>query len=287
MRRPRALSPGDDVVVIAPSGLVPRPEALGGMAWLSVRYRVQWNAGILDRTGYLAGYDARRARELAEAFRRGARAVFCARGGYGAMRILEAASFGDDPPWLVGFSDVTALHVEGQRHGVCTLHAPNVSGLQGAPPSDRLRLLDLLEGRAVDPWSGLRRLHGDARCVRGPAFGGNLALLHALAVNERWRPPRGAIVFLEDVTEKPYRVDRMLTSLRLGGWFDGVTGIVLGGFTKCETGPDGVTVLDVLTERTRDLGVPVLAGAPFGHDKENAPFVLGAEVTLDRHTVSF
>jgi muramoyltetrapeptide carboxypeptidase len=106
--------------------------------------------------------------------------------------------------------------------------------------------------------------------------GGNLALVHAMAAAGRLALPEGAILALEDVTEAPYRVDRMLTSLQLGGQLARASAIVFGGFDRCLPGPDGRTVNDVLEERTRALGVPVLAGAPFGHGAENEAFVVGA-----------
>ncbi len=115
--------------------------------------------------------------------------------------------------------------------------------------------------------------------------GGNLALVHALAAAGRLRIPEGAVLALEDVTEAPYRVDRMLTSLRLGGYLARVSAVVLGGFDRCAPGTDGRTVEDVLEDRLGDLGVPVVAGAPFGHGARNEAFVLGKDVQLDGPTL--
>jgi muramoyltetrapeptide carboxypeptidase len=117
--------------------------------------------------------------------------------------------------------------------------------------------------------------------------GGNLALLHAMAAAGRLAVPDGAVVALEDVTEAPYRVDRMLTSLRLGGHLERASAIVLGGFDRCVPGPDGRTVDEVLHERTRDLGIPVVAGAPFGHGAVNEAFVLGSPVRVEGDCVLF
>jgi muramoyltetrapeptide carboxypeptidase len=114
----------------------------------------------------------------------------------------------------------------------------------------------------------------------GPLVGGNLALLHAIAAAGLLVVPDGAVVALEDVTEAPYRVDRMLTSLLLSGHFARASAIVFGDFHKCTPLADGRTVEDVIEERTRSLGVPVLAGAPFGHGAVNEAFVLGAPVRV-------
>jgi muramoyltetrapeptide carboxypeptidase len=110
--------------------------------------------------------------------------------------------------------------------------------------------------------------------------GGNLALVAAMAAGGALVVPDKAIVVLEDVTERPYRVDRMLTSLLLGGHLARASAIVFGAFTQCEPGPDGVTVDEVLRERTSGLGVPVVAGAPFGHAAPNFAFPLGRVAVL-------
>ena len=116
-------------------------------------------------------------------------------------------------------------------------------------------------------------IHGGQ--ARGPLVGGNLAIVHAMAAAGRLVVPEGAVLALEDVSEAPYRVDRMLTSLHLGGHLARAGALVFGGFDRCGPGPDGRTVDDVLEERTRALGVPVLGGAPFGHGSTNEAFVIG------------
>lgn len=285
MRLPEPLRPGDLVAVVAPSSPAPRGELLTGLGWLRQRYRVRARAGVLARDGYLAGSDSRRRDELAEALEDPeVRAIFCARGGYGVTRILDGlpwAAFERRPTWLVGFSDITALHLEAQRRGIVSLHAANVTGLGRATPYERSRVMGVLERGAGDDWRGLDVLHrGRGGDVAGPAVGGNLTMLATQAAAGRLALPSGAVLFLEDVTERPYRLDRALTSLRASGALAGVSAIVLGDFTECAPGPDGVTVEAVLAERTGDLGVPVLAGAPFGHGSRNMPIPLGFTASL-------
>lgn len=188
------------------------------------------------------------------------------------------------PKWIVGFSDVTALHAMAWASGVCSVHGPNVTGLgRDASPVVRAAWLACVEGSAARVWRGLRVLRGGA--ASGPLVGGNLALLHAMAAAGRLVVPGGAVLALEDVGEAPYRVDRMVTSLRLAGVLQRASAIVLGGFDRCGPGPDGTTVDDVLAERTADLGVPVLAGAPFGHGSHNEAFVLGRTVRIEGDAV--
>lgn len=287
---PPSIRPGALVALVAPSSPFAREELFRGLAWLRTRYRIRASTHILDRDGYLAGGDARRANELAVAMTDAEiEAIVCARGGYGAMRILDDLpweAFAARPKWLVGFSDITTLHVAAHARGVASIHAPNVTGLgRGITPSERLALIDALEGRAAMPWRALEIIR--AGSARGPLFGGNLSLVASMAAANRLVVPEGAILVLEDITEKPYRVDRMLTSLHLGGHLARAGAIVFGQFTQCDPGLDGMTVEHVLRDRTAMLSMPVVAGAPFGHGAPNRAFVHGLDATLDGDTLSF
>jgi muramoyltetrapeptide carboxypeptidase len=290
MRFPEPLAPGERVIVVAPSSPFDPADLERGLAWLRERYEVVVDAGILERKGYLAGDDARRAAELAHAMRDDrARAIVAARGGYGAMRILDALpwdAWSAKPSWLVGFSDITALHVEANRRGVAAVHGPHVTGLgRDEHPSVRDAWRAALEEpRAPRAWEGLAVLHAGA-AAEGPIVGGNLALVEAMAAAGRDAVPVGAVLALEDVTERPYRIDRMLTSLRLSGALSRAAAIVFGDFDKCDAGPDGVRAAEVLVERTAGLGIAVVAGAPFGHAARNLAFVVGARVRVDSDAV--
>ena len=283
MRFPEALGPGDRVAVVAPSSPFPRTQFLAGLAWIAQRYRVSLREDVFARTGYLAGEDDRRAGELERAMRDpDVRAILVARGGYGATRIVERLPWDDfarSPKWIAGFSDVTALHAKAVAHGVACVHGCNVTGLFAASPKARATWMSAMERpSAKRSWNALRAIRaGDAQ---GVLFGGNVALLCAMAAARTLVVPEGAIVLLEDVTERPYRVDRMLTSLLDGGHFARAAAIVFGDFSQCDPGPDGVTIDEVLAERTRALGIPVYANAPFGHGNRNEAFTLGASATL-------
>jgi muramoyltetrapeptide carboxypeptidase len=276
---PPPLAPGDAVVVVAPSSPFPRDELWRGLAWLRTRYRIRIAPDVLERDGYLAGGDERRRAELARALADPeTKAVIAVRGGYGALRIVHELAWSEferRPKWIVGFSDITALLAMAWRAGVASVHGPNITGLgKSTSPAVRAAWLSSLERPTASRlWRGLRVIHGGE--ARGPLVGGNLAVLHSMAAAGRLVVPDGAILALEDVTEAPYRVDRMLTALRLGGYLDRASGIVFGGFERCVPGPDGRTIDEVLEERTRSLGVPVLGRAPFGHGTHNEAFVLG------------
>jgi muramoyltetrapeptide carboxypeptidase len=248
---------------------------------------VRLTPGVLSHEGYLAGTDERRRAELAAAMADPqAKAVFAARGGYGVLRALHELPwdvFVAHPKWLVGFSDITVLHALAWSRGVATVHGPNVSGLGlKASPALRAAWLAAVERpRATRVWRGLRTLR--AGRARGPIVGGNLSLLYAMAAAGKLIVPDGAVIAMEDVNEAPYRVDRMLTALRAGGYFDRASALVFGDFDRAQPGPDGWTIDDVLGSFAQSLGRPAVAGAPFGHGSRNDSFILGgaAEVSGD------
>jgi muramoyltetrapeptide carboxypeptidase len=280
---PPALRPGATLRVIAPSSPFDRTLALCGMAFLGERYRVQFDWSMFERDGFLAGPDARRRDELAAALAApDVAAVIAARGGYGITRLAGAVDFGAlrrAPKWLIGFSDVTALHLEAQAIGVASLHAHHAAGLGRGDAHAREHWIEALE-QPLAP-RALRGTPLRPGRARGPLWGGNLTVLFTCAVTGRLRLPPGAILALEDVTESSYRIDRMLSALRLGGHLRGVAGVALGGFTDCSAGPHRVSVEQVLARELGELNVPVVAGLPFGHDLPNEPLLLGAEAELD------
>lgn len=275
----RTLRAGSTIAVVAPAGPFDREELFRGLAWLASRYRLRLQSTLFDRYGFLAGGDDVRAGTIASAMMDPeVDAIFCARGGYGAMRVIDRLpwrEFAARPKPIVGFSDVTALHLVANGMGLMSVHGPNVTGLgRGSTPHERHTLLAALEGLPLEAWDGLSVVHAGPP-ARGVVIGGNLALVEAMAAASRLAIPEGAILVLEDVGERPYRIDRMLTALRMGGHLSSVAGIVFGEFTRCDAGPDGTSALDVLRERTESLGIPIACGAPIGHGTRNLAFRLG------------
>ena len=289
---PGLLSRGDIVRVIAPSspfdpellaqGIVVLRDRLG----LEPRHRQD----LFTRRRYLAGDDARRLDEWREAVGDAqARAIFCARGGYGLMRILadiDPAPLVSSPKLLVGFSDVTALHAALNRAGLATVHGPVLTQLGRAPPEAVEHLASLLARapapRPSGPLAPGAGLAGEAvlRAGRaeGPLLGGSLTLLAHLCGTPFLPSLEGAILALEDVDERPYRLDRCLTQLRLAGALRGLAGVALGQFTDCDG--EGIRGLDVVREWAAELGVPAVDGFPFGHVDSNLAFPLGARALL-------
>jgi muramoyltetrapeptide carboxypeptidase len=272
------------VAVIAPASGFERGAFQAGLALLNGRYRAAYGEALFERERYLAGSDARRLAELQAALVDPAiRAVFCVRGGYGATRLLKrlAAHAPEGAPKpLVGFSDITALHLWLQAHGRISIHGPVLTQLPRLPPATCTRLFDLLESSRPPP-----PLAGSATYVRGtaegPLLGGNLSVFTRLLGTPFMPPLDGAVLLLEDQGERPYRLDRMWTHMQLAGVFARVRGIVLGSFTNCEEPQASYASAEVLRELAQDTGLPCAAGFPIGHGDVNEPVPLGTRVRLD------
>jgi muramoyltetrapeptide carboxypeptidase len=295
---PPPLRPGDTVAVIAPSSPFEHVLAWVGLGWLAQRYRVIFDGhpggaagsacsgdqGLFARSGFLAGSDERRMDELVRALGHpDVRAIFAARGGYGASRFVHRVDWSvlaRQPRWIVGFSDITALHVEAARAGVASLHGAHVTALGRADDRTRAALI-----RALETPAGERRFDALVSLrpglAEGPLFGGNLAMLHACAAAGRLQVPDGCVLLLEDVSERPYRIDRLLSTLKVGGHLAPVAAVLLGDFEQCAPGPDGVTAEEVLRDGLLPLGVPVVAGLPIGHGRRNEPAILGGRACVD------
>jgi len=283
---PPALRPHDRVAVIAPASGFERGAFEAGLAVIAGRYRTEHGAGMFERHRYLAGSDARRLAELRAALADpGIRAVFCVRGGYGATRLLaELAAHAPQgaPKPLVGFSDITALHLWLQAHGRISIHGPVLTQLHRLALSTHARLFELLESaRPAVPLFGTASYVGGT--AEGPLLGGNLSVLTRLLGTPFMPPLDGAILLLEDQGERPYRLDRMWTHLKLAGIFERVRGIALGAFSGCEEPEAGYTSAEVLRELAQDTGLPCAAGFPVGHADVNEPVPLGTRVRLDAY----
>jgi muramoyltetrapeptide carboxypeptidase len=291
------LRAGDHVRVIAPAGPVPVEDLEVGSARLAQwGLRVSLGAHVLDihpELPYLAGTDEDRARDLQAAWcDPQVDAVLCARGGYGCLRTLQRldwdAMAAARPTPLVGSSDVTALHhAFAARLGVGTVFGPMVATHSfGTDPvvGDGLRRVLFCPGDPVvvtGEQAGPLVAGVTGGVARGVTAGGNASLLAALAGAsgpDGVAPPRGSILLLEDVTELPYRLDRILTQLTRAGWLDGVAGVALGSWHRC--GPPE-SVRPVLADRLTGLGVPVAWGLGFGHGPAQAAVPLGRPAELD------
>jgi muramoyltetrapeptide carboxypeptidase len=277
-----ALRPGDPVTVVAPASPFDRASFEAGLEVIGSRYQVDYDPGMLMRHRYLAGSDARRLGELRRALEdTRSRAVFCARGGYGVMRLLaglEDTVLTAKP--VIGFSDITALHQLLERRGLVSVHGPVLTQLARLDPHAHARLFELLESEApaAELTGAETYVEGSAE---GPLLGGNLAVLTRLLGTPYLAPLDGAVLLLEDVGERPYRLDRMWTHLAMAGVFRRVRGVVLGDFIGCEEKDADYSGADVLRELAAATGLPCAAGFPIGHGVRNEAVPLGVRVRLD------
>jgi muramoyltetrapeptide carboxypeptidase len=261
-RKPAALRPGDTIGVIAPGSPVPAEALQRGVAELErLGYRVRMRPDILAADGFLAGSHQRRAEEfLGMLHDPEVRAIFCARGGYGANYV--AASIREHPlpsPKIVmGYSDVTVLLAQlWQRERWVTFHGPMVSTDIAQIPAASWQAV--LSGSARGELGRARRVLTPG-AAEGILLGGCLSLLTASLGTPRAPDWRDALVFLEDVGEAPYRIDRLLIHLREAGALDGARGLIFGEMKDCGEG-----VEDVIARAVGDLGIPVIIGIPSGH----------------------
>ena len=301
VRKPPRLRPGDTVGLVEPAGftddafdlqlVVKTVEAMGlvpkAAPHLGARY------------GYLAGEDKARAADLNAMYADpSVRAVFCVRGGWGSARTLpylDWRTIRANPKLLVGFSDITALHLAfAAKAGFTTIHGPGAASAWGKLSWDSFRAL-AFDG-ATPTWSS--PLGGDDRLVQragqirtfrpgrasGRLLGGNLTVLTSLIGTPFVPDFTGAILFIEDTNEAEYRIDRMLTQLALAGVLGKVAGVVFGQCTECRgTGPSygGFTVSEVLQQHLAPLGVPAFQGALIGHVPNQFSLPVGIPAEID------
>ena len=291
--RPPRLEPGARVHVVAPSGPVPAERLDRGLRVLRRRFDVDivQAPNLHEQSGYFAGSDSVRLAALQRALGDpDAQAVFCARGGYGVTRLLSALDpkqLRECPKILIGFSDVTALLSWAlTRAHICTIHGPVVTQMSTLADEDIERLADMVRGE--EPVALMAEegtvLHGGR--VEGPLVAGNLEVLRSLVGTRYFPKLAGKILAIEEIAERPYRIDRALTQLITSGVLRGIRGVAVGQLIGCEE-PEhghriGPTAHEVVVERLKTLGVPVVTGFAFGHDAtRNAALPFGTHVQLD------
>lgn len=290
--RPATLADGDLVALVSPSGPVRAARAdaaVGVLTGWGLRTRLGEHA--LARNGYLAGTDEQRLADLNGAFADPeVRAVLCLRGGYGMQRIVDGLDLDavrDDPKLVMGFSDITALHLalwQGAR--LATVHGPVAAQLdKGAQSPTALGAKTVLTSAVpvtvkADEAESTFRVRRPGR-AEGVLLGGNLAMLASSVGTVHMPDLTGAILLIEDINEQPYRIDRMLTQLLRSGALSGLAGVAIGQFTDCDAEGEGPSAEDVLEERLGAAGVPVLGGLPIGHGDQHVAIGVGVPAVLD------
>ncbi|MGY0504454.1 S66 peptidase family protein [Luteimonas sp. e5] len=303
---PPALNPGDTVGLVSPSGAVDDGDSLDYSREVleALGFKVKLGRHYGSRYGHLAGTDAERAGDLNAMFAdREVKGIVCVRGGSGAARLLpllDYRSIARNPKVLLGYSDITALHCAIQaKTGLVTFHGPIAAASWNRFNVDQFRRVfferELMEYRnkadggdeLVSRRNRIHTLHGGK--ARGRLLGGNLTVLTALAGSPYLPDFDGSILFLEDVSEAPYRIDRMLSTLKLMGALDRIAGFIFGECTDCTPGNGygSLNLPQIFDDHIKPLGIPAYRGAMIGHIREQFIVPVGGEVEMDADDGSF
>jgi muramoyltetrapeptide carboxypeptidase len=284
LMKPHALKPGDTLGIVAPASPFDGDAFERGTDLLHrMGFVTKTAAGVFARNGYLAGTDAQRVAQLhAMLADDQVQGIMCARGGFGALKILADLDYGlfrENVKPFIGFSDMTALHlVLQQQAGWVTFHGPMVTTLARCDDATQQAFYDTLTGQSQDRFD-----LSQARCLQtgeaqGALMGGNLSTLCHLVGTPFAGCFKNAILLLEDTGEAPYRIDRMLTQMKLAGAFDGLVGLVLGTFDHCGSSEE---IEALMLSHFGPMAIPIVAAAAVGHGDRNLTLPLGILARLD------
>ncbi|MCK4257491.1 MAG: LD-carboxypeptidase [Halanaerobiales bacterium] len=299
--KPLALKEGDTVGLVALASPVDKESLEKGIEYLrEAGYNVLIGEHVCERNGYLAGADESRAEDLHNMFmNEDVKAIFCVRGGYGSARIIKYLDFDlikNNPKIFMGYSDITfLLNAIYQKTGLITFHGPMVasdmsrmdSKSYNAQAMDNI-IVKTTELPEISWHSSVESLFIKEGLGIGELAGGNLSIIISSIGTPYEIDTKGKILFLEEVGEPTYRIDRMLNQLKMTGKLDEIAGLVFGESVNCNPRYAGeLTLLDLVKSYTEDLNVPVLFGVPLGHGFNKATLPIGAEVLLDSETGLF
>lgn len=304
--KPPRLKAGDKIAIVAPGSYISEEELQDSIKNLNqLGFETTYSEKVLLQSGYFAGSDKQRAQDLMEKFSdKSVKGIVCARGGYGCSRILPLLDYDvirSNPKVMIGYSDITALlYGIYQKSGLITFHGPvGTSSFNDYSVDNFKRVLMNSEQNSLFKNSASgedENVYGVTTIVKGKGkgrlVGGNLSIMVSLVGTEFDVDYSGKIIFIEEVGEEPYRVDRMLTQLIQAGKFDNAAGVMMGIFRKCEVKEKSdltaksFNLMEVLQDRLSSLNIPAVYGMSFGHvkDKFTIPFGALAEIDADKQT---
>lgn len=287
LKLPPSLHEGDKVVILSPSGKIDRSFLKGAQKRLEswgLRAVLSKHAG--SSSGRYAGTIKQRLEDFQAAMDdKEVKAILCSRGGYGAIHIMNKLNFdrfGQHPKWMIGFSDITALHNLFQQNGFASLHAPMARHLTVEPEDDpcTLHLKEILFGNRP-AYSVKKHVLNHKGTARGTLRGGNMAVFHGLHGTPYDLPAEGTILFIEDISERPHSIERMMYNLKLGGVLERLSGLIIGQFTEYEEDHSlGKELYRALADMVKEYDYPICFNFPVGHVTNNLPLIEGAEVEL-------
>ena len=285
MQIPSFLKSGDQIRIVSPSGNIDA-SYIDGAAECLGRWGFTPEIGRYAKSCYgrYGGTIEERLSDLLDAFRdKAVKAILCSRGGYGIMQLLELIPpeiVQNNPKWVIGYSDITALHAFMQNCGVASIHAPMAKHLSEADDLSTSALRGILLGEFPQYQFESHSLNRDGEC-QGELIGGNLSVLMGLRGTKFDMQPEGKILFLEDIGERPYHVERMMLNLKMSGVLAKLSGLIVGQFTDYEEDPLMMKpLMEIIADTVAEYSYPVAFNFPVGHVSANYPLIGGAQVEL-------
>ncbi len=283
---PPSLKEGDKIAIVSPSGIVKPQNVYSAMRVLQdMGWEVETGTNVLARFGTYAGTAAQRYADLEAALLdKNVKAIMCSRGGYGAIHLLEKLDrlpLRDNPKWVIGFSDISAIHALLAKHGITSIHGSMTSHLAKTEgkDDDSKALFDILRGEKViyDFPSEKYNVKGT---TRGKLLGGNLSVIAELISTPFNVIEPDTILFIEDVSEQIYKIERIFYQLRFSGVLQRLAGLIVGQFTEYSPDVDNESMETMIHSLVRDYTYPMAFNAPIGHVSHNIPLPVSAEVEL-------
>ena len=287
MIQPPNLQPGDQVAIIATARSISKKDLQPAISTLkSWGLKPVLGSSIGLQAHQFAGSDGERAADLQQQINNPSiKAIWCAKGGYGSIRILDLVDFSmlkSQPKWLIGYSDVTAIHLHLQSLGIASLHAQMASAIESRSmsTSEELKAVVLGENHRIQYASRHpKQVNGK---VKGEVIGGNLSVLYSAIGSHSMPSFKNKILFLEDLDEYLYHIDRMMQNLKRSGLLNQISGLIVGGMTEMNDNetPFGKTAEEIIFEVVKDLNIPVAFDFPAGHVETNLPLIFGKMAQL-------
>ncbi len=277
MKTPNYLKKGSKIALVAPARKIERDEIAAAVKWIEEKgFVAVYDDRLFAEYHQLAGDDDFRASVLQDYLDRDdIDAILCVRGGYGTIRIvdkLDFKKFEKHPKWIVGYSDVTVLHAKMQQLGYQSIHGTMAINFEKNTPEALESLYDALTGK----WNAVET-HSRASLHNVPIIGGNLSVLYSMLGSDLFPETDGKILFIEDLDEYLYHIDRMMMGLKRAGKLANLKALLVGAFTDMHdnTIPFGMTAKEIIFEKVKEYGYPVIWDYPAGHVDNNLAIVLG------------
>lgn len=284
---PEPLNTGDTIAIVAPAKRIEASHVHFAKGFLEkAGFRVQISKYCLEGHNYFSGTVDQRLQDLQQALSdTEIKAILCARGGYGCVQLvdrLDWSEFQKNPKWICGFSDVTVLHSHLQSKGIASIHGTMPLNFKENTPEALQTLLDALKSNSYRI-TGPAIEYNQTGNAKGVLMGGNLSIVASLIGTNDQPDYVNSILFVEEIGEPLYSIDRMFYSLKKAGILDKIRGLIIGGMTSLKDSetPYGASLEEIIASHTSELEIPVCFHFPAGHINDNRALILGSEVSLN------